>query len=83
MIIAPNNSQMITDYKGYMQPPFRIWTSEVSNLDILLGSGSPEGVVEALQARQYMDTAGTAGSIMYIKRDTDIAGDKTKGWILV
>jgi hypothetical protein len=30
-----------------------------------------------------MDDAGTAGAILYIKRDTDIAGDKTQGWILV
>lgn len=50
---------------------------------ILTGSGSPEGIIEAIVAKEYMDTAGIAGAIKYIKRDADIAGDKTKGWILV
>jgi len=54
------------------------------NLSIVAsGSGSPEGVLEALVTKQYMDTAGTASAIKYVKRDADIAGDKTKGWILV
>jgi hypothetical protein len=30
-----------------------------------------------------MDTAGTAGSILYIKRDAAIGADPTTGWILV
>ena len=50
---------------------------------VISGSGSPEGVVEAIATKQYMDTAGTAGAIKYIKRDDDIAGDKTMGWVLV
>ena len=54
------------------------------NLSIVAsGSGSPEGVLEALVKKQYMDTAGTAGAIKYIKRDADIAGDRSMGWILV
>ena len=53
------------------------------NLSIVAtGSGSPEGVLEALVTKQYMDTAGAAGSITYIKKLADIAGDKTMGWIL-
>lgn len=52
-------------------------------LDILEGSGSPEGVIEAKPRRLYMNTAGTAGSILYIKRDADISGDTKQGWILV
>ena len=53
------------------------------NLSIVAtGSGSPEGVLEALVTKQYMDTAGTAGAITYIKKLADIAGDKTMGWIL-
>ncbi len=47
------------------------------------GAGSPEGVVEARITSQYMDTTGTAGSILYVKRDQDVAGDRKKGWILV
>ena len=56
---------------------------EVVQLDILSGSGSPEGVVEAAPRRLYMDTGGSAGSILYIKKSAAIAGDRTTGWILV
>lgn len=55
----------------------------VADLAIATGSGSPEGVLSARVEKQYMDTAAGTGSILYIKRDTDIAGDTTKGWILV
>jgi len=57
---------------------------QLIQLDILEGSGSPELVVEATTRRLYMDTAGTAGNILYIKRDADDgSGDRTGGWILV
>jgi len=59
------------------------WTQNVTKLGILTGSGSPENAVEAEITQQYMDTAGVAGSILYIKRDADISGDRTRGWILV
>lgn len=47
------------------------------------GTGSPEGVVQAEQFQKYIDTTGASGSIEYIKRDTDVAGDTSKGWIAV
>ena len=56
---------------------------QLVQLQILTGSGSPEGVVEAKILTLYMDTAGTAGNILYIKRDADISGDRSQGWILV
>ena len=56
---------------------------QLVNLSILTGEGTPEGNVVAEQTRLYMDTLGTAGNILYIKRDPDIAGDRSQGWILV
>ena len=57
--------------------------NDAINLSIVAtGVGSPEGVLEALVTKQYMDTAGTAGAITYVKKLADIAGDKTMGWIL-
>ena len=50
---------------------------------LIIGTGSPETVVEAEQGASYMDDAGTTGSIKYIKRDDNIGGDKSQGWILV
>ena len=43
------------------------------------GSGSPEGVVTAEPTQMYMDTAGTASAIMYVKK----TGVSNTGWILV
>lgn len=62
---------------------FRRWIQLVTELDIITGTGSPEGVIEAKQKRLYMDEAGISGSILYIKRDADIGGDRTQGWIAV
>ena len=83
MAIAPTTGRPIVDQSGGMAGRVRSWTQEITRLDILAVSGSPEGVAEAFQRQMYMDTAGIAGAILYIKRDADIAGDKTLGWILV
>ena len=56
---------------------------QLVQLQILTGSGSPEGVIEAKVTTLYMNTSGTAGNILYIKRDADISGDRSQGWILV
>jgi len=62
----------------------RLFISQVVENSLIIGTGSPEGVVEANQGREYMDDAGTAGNIKYIKRDaSDGAGDLSIGWILV
>lgn len=73
----------VVDEEGVPTQELSIFTEEVARLNILAGSGSPEGVVEARQKRLYMDTAGTAGSILYIKRNDDVAGNRKNGWILV
>ena len=58
-------------------------TDQVNTRSLLFGNGSPEGNVEAVKGREYMDEAGTAGNIKYVKRSDDVAGNKTLGWILV
>lgn len=83
MIVPPTQGTPVVDAQGRMTQTFRAWTQGVSRLQILSGSGSPEGVVNAQQTTLYMDTAGTAGAILYIKRDTDVGGDPKQGWILV
>jgi hypothetical protein len=82
-IIPPDPARAIVKKDGLMQEVFRIFVLAVAKLSLLQGSGSPEGVVEAEVGREYMDTAGTASAIKYIKRDDNIGGDKTKGWILI
>ena len=82
MITPLNRKIPIVKEDGTQSTRFEEWQLAVSRLEILEGTGTPEGFVEAIQKRQYMDLNGTAGSILYIKRDSDILGDKTKGWIL-
>ena len=83
IILTPIASQSIVDPDGAMSEPFRVWSQRITALQILTGSGAPENVVSAPVLTQYMDTAGTAGSILYIKKLADIGADPKKGWILV
>lgn len=82
-IAAPFQHQPIVDKEGRPADAFQKWLTQVTKLDLIIGTGSPEGVVVALQGQEYMNDAGTASAIKYIKRDADIAGDASKGWILV
>lgn len=45
----------------------------------IVGTGSPEGVVIAEPTQMYMDDAGTASAIMYVKK----TGTGDTGWILI
>ena len=73
----------IVDKDGKMETVFRLYMLEQYANSLLVGVGSPEGVIQAEQGQEYMDSTGVAGSIKYIKRDTDIAGDRSAGWILI
>ena len=81
-VTPPTSTRAIIDDFGSMVQEFRTWTQTMTDRSLIIGTGSPETVVEAAQGAQYMDDTGAAGSILYIKRDSDVAGDKTKGWIL-
>ena len=83
MILPLNNSVPIADENGLMTLPLLQWQQAVSRLGIIIGTGSPETVESADQGRLYVDDAGTAGNILYIKRDAEISGDTTKGWVLI
>ena len=81
---SPNPSIRFIDENGLITPVVRDWFQDVTNNDLIIGTGSPEGVVAAFQGRSYMDDAGIAGAISYIKRDADDGlGDTSNGWILV
>lgn len=83
-IIPPLGVAPIVDGNGIMDHEMRNWVDEVSYSGyIRAGSGSPEGVVDARVGVLYMNASGTTGSILYIKRDNDVAGDTKQGWVLV
>ncbi len=73
----------IVESTGSMTLQTRSFFRQLIDRALIIGSGSPEGVVEAEIGSSYMDDTGTAGNIMYLKRDDNIAGDKSQGWILV
>lgn len=80
--IQPNSDRPLLKENGSPDVQFNSWLKIITDRDLIVGTGSPESVVEANQGTTYMDDAGTASAILYIKRDADIAGDKTQGWIL-
>ncbi len=82
-IIPPNPTRPIIENNSTMSQEFRAWTQEITRQSVIISAGSPEGIIEAEIGQEYMDNTGTTGNIKYIKRDLDIAGDKTKGWILI
>lgn len=80
-IPVPDAALSIVDNNGVMSDVFQRWVSEVTRLDLIVGTGTPEGVIEAEVGREYMDDAGAVGAVKFIKQLADIAGDRTKGWV--
>ena len=78
-----NAAQPIVDENGTMEQPFRQFTQEAALSIPITVTGSPEGVVEAVQFSLYLDSAGSAGSIQYRKMQPEIAGDRRRGWVAV
>lgn len=81
MITQQVSTNPIVDSKGMMLPLFYNWMLGVTNLQVLSGIGSPEGLVQAEKTRFYMDETGVPGSILYIKQLSDIAGNRKEGWV--
>ncbi len=78
-----NVGQPIVEANGTMSQAFRQYTQEASLSIPIVGTGSPEGVIEAVQYSLYLDSAGGAGAIQYRKMLPSIAGDRKQGWVLV
>ena len=76
-----NHSLPITDKPA--SDAFRLWMARTDLGTPITGSGSPEGVVEARQFSLYINSAGASGTLLYIKIQPDIAGDKKQGWVAV
>lgn len=80
MITQLIKSQPLVDDKGVMTDRVYEWARGVTQLQILLGTGTPENVIEAPAATLYMDTAAAAGDILYIKRLSNVSGNRKQGW---
>lgn len=73
----------IVDSRGVLTQEARSYFGVLTNRAMVIGEGAPESVVEADQGALYMDTIGSAGSVLYIKQKQEIGGDRALGWILV
>lgn len=79
----PDANRPILNDDGTMEQSFRTWVNTITREALIIGEGSPEDVIPAVQGREYMDSNGTTGSLIYRKRDSDIGGDNKKGWVAV
>lgn len=73
----------IVNKDGAMSDPFQRWMTQITSNDLLVGTGSPEGVIEATVGREYLDTTGLTGAVKYIKQLADIGGDRKQGWVAI
>jgi hypothetical protein len=78
--VTLNVSFPLVDQQGIATDIFRKWIIE---RDPLTGTGSPEGAVIAPQFTLYIDSTGTTGSLLYIKVQPEIGGDRSQGWVAV
>lgn len=82
-IPVPDANTPVVDSNGLMNDAFQIWVSRMTSLDLLVGTGSPEGAIEAIVGREYLDQTGAAGAVKFIKQLADIGGDKSQGWVAI
>jgi len=82
-IVPPQATTPIVDENGVMDDVFQRWVTQMTRLDLIVGTGSPEGVIEATVGREYLDDTGLAGAVKFIKQLPDIGGDRTQGWVAV
>jgi hypothetical protein len=75
-----NRAQSIVLPDGTMDQIFSSWALLVSNNLPIIGSGSPEGIVEAAQYTLFIDEAVPLTPVEYRKMLPEIGGDRTKGW---
>lgn len=78
-----SNDRPIIEEDGTLTLQSRAYFKTITSQALILGDGSPEGVVEAEIGATYQDNLGVAGAIRYAKRDADVLGDKSKGWVLI
>ena len=73
----------IVQENGESSQEMRSWAQLLTDRALIVGTGTPETFIAALQGALYMDDMGLDGNILYVKRDSNIFGDKTLGCIAV
>jgi len=73
----------LVDEEGLPDQIMRAWVVRVTNTMVIVGTGTPEGVVLAAQYSLYVDEAVPTVPVQYRKMLPEIAGDRTQGWVVV
>lgn len=73
----------LTNEYGNPSDELRTWVQIITDRALIVGSGSPNGVVQARQGATYLDEDALAGSVFYIKQKSDVGGNVTLGWVLI
>lgn len=73
----------IIDAQGRPLNVLHQFSIDVAKLPTIVGTGSPEGLIEAEVAREYLDTTGGPGAVKYVKQLSDIGGDRKLGWVAI
>jgi hypothetical protein len=76
-----SGTQSIVDENGQPGQVFREWALRVANDMVIVGTGTPEGAVEAAQYTLYIDETDPAIPVSYRKMIPEIGGDRKTGWI--
>jgi hypothetical protein len=63
-----NSNRPVVRQDGTQETEFQRWTQKVSQRALIIGSGNPEGQIEAQQGGMYMDEDGAAGNVLYLKQ---------------
>ena len=78
-----NASQPIVNNNGIMEQPFRNTMIRLANNLPIIGTGSPEGVVEAPQYSLFIDETIPLSPVEYRKMLPFIGSDRKSGWAVV
>lgn len=78
-----NSSNPIVEGVGTPSQVFRGWALQVSNSLPIVGTGTPEGAVEAAQYTVYVDETVPLTPVQYRKMLPEVGGDRSKGWAVV
>lgn len=80
--VLPHKSNSIVRNDGLADQAMRAWmetaTQIIESMQIIEGSGSPEGVVFAQKHKEYFNTSGAPGSYYYRKTT---ASNLNTGWV--
>jgi len=82
-VSEPSANRPYVDENGILTSQSRTFLRSIWVQALIIGTGSPDGVVTAEEGSTYQDSAGTAGAIRYAKMVDNIGGDKSMGWVLI